>query len=185
MPGFRAQLKEVSDSLEAANVENAALKKANEQLAVQAEQDRKDIEEAVIEKLGGTATYLEKGVKRKLESAHKELEDNVTAKLTEHTDSLVKSVTAIASGNKTDIAAAVAKVEAVADAVESLKDVISNPQAKKLVKSKTFWGNILGVAAASALSQIGIEIPTEVYAIVAGGVNILLRTITKSPVKLR
>ena len=52
---------------------------------------------------------------------------------------------------------------------------------KNLLRSKTFWVNVLGVAAAVLSGQFGLIVPTE-YAITGLAiVNVLLRLVTAVP----
>jgi len=52
---------------------------------------------------------------------------------------------------------------------------------KNLFKSKTFWMQVLSIAA--AVSGV-IPLPAETTAIVVGLINIALRAVTKDPVQL-
>ena len=52
---------------------------------------------------------------------------------------------------------------------------------KNIIKSRTFWVNLLSIAA--AVSGI-VPIDAEAAAIIVGCVNIVLRVITKDPVKV-
>ncbi len=52
---------------------------------------------------------------------------------------------------------------------------------KNIIKSRTFWVNLLSIAA--AVSGI-VPINAEAAAIIVGCVNIALRVITKDPVKV-
>lgn len=52
---------------------------------------------------------------------------------------------------------------------------------KNIIKSKTFWINVLSIAA--AVTGI-VPINAEAAAIIVGCVNIALRVITKDPVKV-
>lgn len=52
-------------------------------------------------------------------------------------------------------------------------------KAKNLLKSKTFWMQVLSMAA--AVSGV-IPLPPETTAIVVGLINIALRAVTKDPV---
>ena len=56
--------------------------------------------------------------------------------------------------------------------------------AKSIFKSKTFWANIIaGIAVAIPGLQLPIGMKAQVWILV--GMNIVLRTITTEPVKLR
>jgi len=53
---------------------------------------------------------------------------------------------------------------------------------KKFWASKTFWVNILALAALIAQSQFNFKISPEVQVSILAGVNMVLRIITKEPI---
>lgn len=55
---------------------------------------------------------------------------------------------------------------------------------KSLFKSKTFWFNTLSLVVAAASGQLGFDLPANVAAPIVAVGNLLLRVVTKEPVKV-
>jgi hypothetical protein len=53
---------------------------------------------------------------------------------------------------------------------------------KKFYLSKTFWANIIAAVGVVLADKFGITLSPEQVAMVLGGVNVVLRFITKQPV---
>lgn len=58
------------------------------------------------------------------------------------------------------------------------------PDAKSILESKTFWINILTVAVAILNGTYGEIVPPEIALPVLAVINILLRIVTRQPVKI-
>ena len=75
------------------------------------------------------------------------------------------------------------KDEAVGEIVQEI--VVDKITGKKFYLSKTFWANVILVAASIAASQVPALAPfltPDIQAVILGGVNLALRAVTDEPV---
>jgi hypothetical protein len=56
--------------------------------------------------------------------------------------------------------------------------------AKSIFRSKTFWSNVLLATAAVASGQFGVMLPATAAVPIVTGVNLILRFLTKGPVRV-
>lgn len=58
------------------------------------------------------------------------------------------------------------------------------PATKTIFKSKTFWVNVLGVAAAAVAGQYGVTVPVQYAVPLGGAINVALRFLATQPVSV-
>lgn len=56
---------------------------------------------------------------------------------------------------------------------------------KNILKSKTFWANVLAIVAMIIQTQTGFVVSPEIQTTVLGLINVILRSITKDSVSWR
>ena len=59
---------------------------------------------------------------------------------------------------------------------------MTEEEAKKFYQSKTFWVNVIAIAAILAQTQTGFVIGAESQAAILAVINLVLRAVTKEPI---